>query len=174
MKLYCLFVSCAVLSLVGCTSSMRFSSTLASGQIGCYTVTQKPQRISSLPTPRSDNEKLTSGDNDKLSLPTALSADSIPSSFRGLASYYGNEFNGRMTSSGEIFDQSRFTAAHRSLPFGTFLLVTNPKNNATVVVRVNDRGPFKMERVLDLSQAAAEELDMLRDGVLEVSVRVIE
>jgi len=143
---------------------MRFSSTLASGQIGNYSPHQKTSRsLTYSPRPRSDNEK-----------PNESSQDSVLTSFQGLASYYGNEFNGRMTSSGEIFDQSRYTAAHRSLPFGTFLLVTNLKNNATVVVRINDRGPFKMERVLDLSYAAAEELDMLRDGVLEVSVRVIE
>ena len=164
MKSSYVIVAVVVLFISGCSSSMRFSSTLAGGQIGTYSTYQKTsQSLTYSPRPRSDNEK-----------PTDTQQDTVQTSFRGLASYYGNEFNGRMTSSGEIFDQSRYTAAHRSLPFGTFLLVTNLKNNATVVVRINDRGPFKMERVLDLSYAAAEELDMLRDGVLEVSVRVIE
>ncbi len=164
MKKYSPIYAALLLLVTGCTSSMRFSSSLASGQIGSYPSIQKASHsIRFTPSKLSDNEKSTVSPND-----------TIPSTFSGLASYYGNEFNGRLTSSGEIFDQSRFTAAHRSLPFGTFLLVTNLKNNASVVVRINDRGPFKMERVLDLSLAAAEELDMLRAGVQEVSVRVIE
>lgn len=164
MKYISLILTVTVVFISGCSSSMRFSSSLAGGQIGSYSSLQKTSRSLTFHSRlRSDNEN-----------PNQSQQDSLLTSFQGLASYYGNEFNGRMTSSGEIFDQSRYTAAHRSLPFGTFLLVTNLKNNATVVVRINDRGPFKMERVLDLSYAAAEELDMLRDGVLEVSVKVIE
>ncbi len=162
MKSQVVILALSALFVVGCSSSTRFSSSLASGQLGQYTRGLNHTRTNAYISRMTDNDKNT---------PTT---DSIPSSFRGLASYYGNEFNGRMTSSGELYDQNRFTAAHRTLPFGTFLLVTNLKNNTSVVVRINDRGPFKMERVLDLSQAAAEELDMLRDGVLEVAVHVIE
>ncbi|MBK9246733.1 MAG: septal ring lytic transglycosylase RlpA family protein [Ignavibacteria bacterium] len=149
---------------IGCTSSLRFSSNLSSSQFSTSSSLHNNfQNIQFLRNNRTDNE-----------IPSTILPDSIPTSFQGLASYYGNQFHGRMTSNGEIFDQTRFTAAHRSLPFGTFLLVTNLKNNASVVVRINDRGPFKMERVLDLSHAAAEELDMLREGVQEVTVKVIE
>jgi rare lipoprotein A (peptidoglycan hydrolase) len=94
---------------------------------------------------------------------------------RGEASYYGRAFAGRKTASGETFEPARFTAAHRSLPFGTVLRVTRVGTRSVVYVRVNDRGPFgKKRRILDLSEAAAGELDMLRDGVCEVRIEVLE
>jgi len=97
------------------------------------------------------------------------------STLRGEASYYGRAFAGRKTASGETFEPERFTAAHRTLPFGTVLRVTRVGTKSVVYVRVNDRGPFgKKRRILDLSQAAAGELDMLRDGVCEVRVEVLE
>jgi rare lipoprotein A len=92
---------------------------------------------------------------------------------RGQASYYDNSA-GRETASGEIFDETKLTAAHRSLPFGTVLLVTNDRNGLTVQVRVNDRGPFTGGRVLDLSLAAAKQLKMLDAGVVPVTIRVIK
>lgn len=97
------------------------------------------------------------------------------STLRGEASYYGRAFAGRKTASGETFEPERFTAAHRTLPFGTVLRVTRVGTKAVVYVRVNDRGPFgKKRRILDLSEAAAGELDMLRDGVCDVRVEVLE
>jgi rare lipoprotein A len=93
---------------------------------------------------------------------------------RGLASWYGEPFHGRPTASGEIYDMNRFTAAHRVLPLGTTLVVTNLANGRSVQVRVNDRGPFVRGRVLDLSRAAAEALDMLQSGVARVEFRLIE
>jgi len=97
------------------------------------------------------------------------------STLRGEASYYGRAFAGRKTASGETFEPARFTAAHRSLPFGTVLRVTRVGTQSVVYVRVNDRGPFgKKRRILDLSEAAAGELDMLRDGVCEVRIEVLE
>lgn len=94
--------------------------------------------------------------------------------FRGQASFYADKFNGRPTSSGEIFDNGALTAAHRTLAFGTILEVRNVKNGRTVRVRVNDRGPFVDGRVIDLSRAAAEALGMIRDGVADVVVTVVE
>ena len=88
----------------------------------------------------------------------------------GIASWYGWEFNGRPTASGEIFNDSQLTAAHPILPFGTVLKVTNQHNNKTVMVRVNDRGPFVAARILDLSRAAAEQLDMINTGTAPVKV----
>jgi rare lipoprotein A len=87
----------------------------------------------------------------------------------GLASYYGDEYNGQNTASGEKYDATKFTAAHPTLPFGTILTVTNTQNNKQVVVRVNDRGPFK-DRIIDVSKAAAEQLDMLILGTVPVVV----
>jgi rare lipoprotein A len=88
----------------------------------------------------------------------------------GIASWYGAEFDGRPTASGEIFNSALFTAAHPTLPFGTVLTVTNTHNSRKVTVRVNDRGPFVSARILDVSRAAAEQLDMLVTGTAPVIV----
>lgn len=92
----------------------------------------------------------------------------------GVASWYGVEFGGRPTASGEIFTPSQLTAAHPTLPFGTMLKVTNKSNNRSVVVRVNDRGPFVSARIIDLSQGAAEQLDMITTGTAPVTVESLE
>jgi rare lipoprotein A len=92
----------------------------------------------------------------------------------GIASYYADKFHGNKTANGEIFDQKDFTAAHKTLPFGTKVLVTNLENNKSVIVRINDRGPFVRGRVIDLSRTAAEELDMIKSGVVEVEIRILK
>mgnify|MGYP006273971121 CR=1 FL=1 len=91
----------------------------------------------------------------------------------GLASWYGEKFHGRLTANGERFDANELTAAHKTLPFGTVLKVTNLDNGRTVTVRVNDRGPFVDNRILDLSRAAAERIGMTGTGVARVRLRVI-
>lgn len=90
------------------------------------------------------------------------------------ASYYGEAFNGRPTSSGEIFNMNAYTAAHKTLPFGTFLEVTNLENGKKVVVRVNDRGPFVPNREIDLSKAAAKSLGMISRGITRVSIKKVD
>lgn len=92
----------------------------------------------------------------------------------GKASYYGNKFHGRRTSSGERYHRDSLTCAHRTLPFGTKLKVRNKKNGHEVIVRVTDRGPFGPGRIVDLSLAAAKELDMLQAGVVAVEVTTID
>ena len=89
----------------------------------------------------------------------------------GTASYYGARHHGKRTASGEPFDQHGLTAAHRQLPFGTRVLVTNLSNNKSVVVRINDRGPHTRGRLIDLSRQAAEQLGMLRSGTAKVRVQ---
>ena len=91
----------------------------------------------------------------------------------GLASYYGRPHQGRRTASGETFDMHAMTAAHRSLPFGTRVLVTNLANGHRALVRINDRGPFKKERIIDLSQAAARKLGMAGAGIARVRLEVV-
>jgi rare lipoprotein A len=86
----------------------------------------------------------------------------------GLASYYGPGLNGRKTASGERFDANALTAAHRTVAFGSCLRVVNMENGKSVQVRVNDRGPFKEERIIDVSLAAARKLDMLAKGLVRV------
>lgn len=95
-------------------------------------------------------------------------------SFSGRASWYGPKFHGRRTSNGERFDQEGMTAAHRTLPFGTKLLVTNRGTGRSCVVKVNDRGPYKDNRVLDLSKGAARELNMVSSGVAMVDIHVLQ
>lgn len=90
------------------------------------------------------------------------------------ASWYGPGFNGKKTANGEVYDQMSFTAAHKSLKFGTLLRVTNLKNNKSVVVRINDRGPYIHGRDLDLSKAAALELGFIRKGVSKIKVEEIK
>jgi rare lipoprotein A len=92
---------------------------------------------------------------------------------RGSASYYAAKFDGRRTASGERFDNDDMTAAHRTLPFGSLVRVTNPANGRSVVVRVNDRGPFTRGRLIDVSRAAAEELGMVARGHADVELALI-
>ncbi|WP_445436147.1 septal ring lytic transglycosylase RlpA family protein [Candidatus Borreliella tachyglossi] len=92
----------------------------------------------------------------------------------GLASWYGEAFHGKATANGEKFDMTALTAAHKELPFNTVVRVTNLLNNRTVVVRINDRGPFRKDRVIDLSKSAAEKLDFLGIGVAPVKIEILE
>jgi rare lipoprotein A len=92
---------------------------------------------------------------------------------KGEASYYAHAFHGRRTASGERFNMHDLTAAHRKLPMGTRVRVTNLKNKRQVVVRINDRGPFHRRRIIDVSYEAARKLDMIRDGVAPVKVEVL-
>lgn len=92
---------------------------------------------------------------------------------RGIASWYGKKFHGRLTSNRETYDMYAYTAAHKSLPLPTYVEVINLSNGRSVVVRVNDRGPFKDNRIIDLSYAAAKKLDMIRDGTAFVEVKAL-
>jgi len=92
----------------------------------------------------------------------------------GKASFYAKKFEGRRTASGQKFSNKKLTAAHKTLPFGTQVRVTNLKNNKSVVVTVNDRLPKKSKRIIDLSQAAAKELDYIRAGTATVRVEVVK
>ncbi|ANY19853.1 RlpA-like protein precursor [Tsuneonella dongtanensis] len=92
----------------------------------------------------------------------------------GVASYYADKFNGRRTASGEAFSNSALTAAHRSLPFGSKVRVTNPANGKSVVVRINDRGPFHGGRVIDLSKSAASQLGIVQRGHGRVELALVD
>ncbi|AQS39470.1 rare lipoprotein A [Shewanella psychrophila] len=91
----------------------------------------------------------------------------------GLASWYGSKFHGHLTSNGETYDMYSMSAAHKSLPLPSYVRVINTKNNKQVIVRVNDRGPFHENRIIDLSYAAAHRLDMLKTGTASVKIEVI-
>ena len=97
-----------------------------------------------------------------------------PATARGNASFYSKHLSGRKTASGESYDPKALTAAHRTLPIGTQVKVLNPKNDRSVVVTVNDRGPVHKNRMIDLSGAAADELGMRKSGVAKVTTEVVK
>ncbi len=92
----------------------------------------------------------------------------------GIASWYGGRHHGGPTASGERFNKHELTAAHRTLKMGTRVKVTRKKNGRTVIVRINDRGPYSKGRIIDLSEAAARKLDMIEDGIAQVKVEVLK
>jgi len=110
-------------------------------------------------------------------LPPALAFASAPQDISlgtGTASYYAARFHGRRTASGETFDNRALTAAHRTLPFGSLVRVTNSASGASVVVRINDRGPFTRSRMIDVSRAAAEQLGLIAPGHAMVELALVE
>jgi len=109
-----------------------------------------------------------------LSLSVTLWSPVTTVAAEGMASYYGKGFHGRRTASGQRFNQHALTAAHRSLRFGTRVRVTNLRNRKTVVVTINDRGPYAKGRIVDLSRAAAQHLGMIKSGVARVRLKVVD
>lgn len=89
----------------------------------------------------------------------------------GKASYYGDDFNGKKTANGQTFNKNALTAAHKTLPFGTVVKVTNISNGKTVTVVINDRGPYVKGRIIDLSEKAAASIDMINQGVAQVKLK---
>ncbi len=93
---------------------------------------------------------------------------------KGMASYYHNNLHGRSTASGELYDKNKLSGAHRSLPFGSKVKVTNLTNQKSVVVTINDRGPYVKKRIIDISYAAAKKIDMIKAGVIEVQLEILK
>ena len=89
----------------------------------------------------------------------------------GIASYYHDSLEGNLTANGEVFSQDSMTAAHRTLPFGTKVLVYRPETDKSIWVRINDRGPFNYKRIIDLSKRAADSLNMVNDGIGDVIIK---
>ncbi|MCX8054897.1 MAG: septal ring lytic transglycosylase RlpA family protein [Ignavibacteria bacterium] len=146
MKILLLYIFVSIL-LVSCASTVRFTDNISNSSL-----------------------------NTKPNASSGTQPNDLPAgyTFRGKASYYSDKFHGRSTASGDIFDQNKLTAAHRSLPFGTKLKVINLKNSRSVVVIINDRGPFVEGRIIDLSYEAARQLDMLQDGIADVECTILD
>lgn len=145
----CILCCAAIFLFVGCTSTQRFAERSERGSGEQKPTTQTGQTVQQ-------------------------NAGRILLTLEGVSSYYAHDFHGKQTSNGEIFDMNALTAAHRTFPFGTKVRVTNLENNKTVIVRVNDRGPFKEGRILDLSMGAAKEIDLIRTGTARVRLEVLE
>ena len=117
-------------------------------------------------------KKKTTSEKDKSVVETSSAVSTMATT--GVASYYHNKFNGRKTASGEVFSNNKLTAAHRTYPFGTYLKVTNVANGKSVLVKVNDRGPFTKGKELDLSRKAFMDItDNPNKGNLQVNIEVV-
>lgn len=135
---------------------------------GCSTVPRTRQPVPSKPPPSGERTYRVMGQTYR------VMGSSRGFVEKGKASWYGNKFHGRKTASGEIYDMEKFTAAHRTLPLGTFVKVKRTDGKGeSAVVKVNDRGPFVDNRVIDLSRAAARQLDMLDEGVAPVVITAL-
>ncbi len=158
---------CALLVVAGCGSQPARESTRQ--------IARQPANLPADPIPR--KEPRSRYGNGPIYEVHGTRYQVLPTSYgyleQGVASWYGRKFHGRPTSSQEPYDMYAMTAAHKSLPLPTFVEVRNLKNNRTVVVRVNDRGPFVKNRLIDLSYAAAQKLDIVRDGTGLVEIRAI-
>jgi peptidoglycan lytic transglycosylase len=109
----------------------------------------------------------------RATLPPSSAPDQIPATETGIASWYGHPYHGRAAANGEIYDMEKMTAAHRTLPFGTLVRVTNLGNGKSVDLRIIDRGPFIDGRIIDISHAAAQAIDMIGPGVAQVRMDVV-
>lgn len=140
--------------LVSCTASPRFTSS-------------HPGAKKHHPAKKTTRTK-----ND---VPPSLSTTArVGQSYVGIASYYGPNFHGQLTANGEVFDMYGITAAHQTLPFNTVVRVTNIKNDKSLLVRINDRGPFVKGRMLDLSFGAAKKLGIVASGTAKVKMEIVE
>lgn len=124
--------------------------------------------------PTYDASRIRDPDGDLITNRTADGPDGKTHQLSGGASWYGEPFHGRTTASGETYDMYRFTAAHKTLPFHTVVRVTEPESRKSVVVRITDRGPYHGDRVIDLSYAAAKDLNLLGDGVQHVELEIVQ
>lgn len=126
-------------------------------------------RTGTLPPDRSDIPETETGPSAEMELERFEVGARIQ---EGIASWYGPDFQGKLTANGEIYDMDDLTAAHRTLPFNTVVRVTNLSNGRSVIVRINDRGPYVGDRVIDLSRRAAREIDMLDAGIGRVAIHL--
>ncbi len=142
------------LLVIGCAATPRFGERSQGGR-GT--------------TQRTDNETPA-----REAEPVRTATGKVLLTLQGVVSYYANDFHGKETSNGETFDMNDLTAAHRTVPFGTKVRVTNLDNNKSVIVRVNDRGPFVEGRIMDLSLAAAKQIDLMKSGTTEARLEVLQ
>ncbi len=150
-----LLAACCFYLISGCSPSARFTGkSSSSGSSGGKRVSEEKTN---------DGSKIVRVNPGKVLL-----------TLEGIASYYADDFHGKLTSNGETFDMYGLTAAHRTFPTGSMVRVTNLDNGKNVVVRVNDRGPFVEGRIIDLSYGAAKAIDMLQKGTARVKLEVLE
>ena len=130
--------------------------------------------VSCTPSPRYNPGSPILSKNTKVKSVKKNNYDKSKKILKGITSYYGPKFHGKLTANGEIFDMYGLTAAHKTLPLNTIIRVTNLKNDKSLILRINDRGPYVGNRILDCSYGAAKKLDFVKEGTVEVRIEVIE
>ena len=130
--------------------------------------------VSCSPSPRYHSGKTPTKTQMKNETPKLSKTNKAKKVFTGLSSYYGKDFHGKLTANGEIFDMYGLTAAHKTIPLNTIVRITNLDNDKSLILRINDRGPYVGDRILDCSYGAAKKLGFVNDGVTEVKIEVIE
>ena len=126
------------------------------------------------PSPRYNPGPLITAKNTQVKSIKNNNYDKSKKILKGISSYYGPKFHGKLTANGEIFDMYGLTAAHKTLPLNTIIRVINLKNDKSLILRINDRGPYVGNRILDCSYGAAKKLDFVKEGTVEVRIEVIE
>lgn len=150
--------------IVSCTSVPRYIS-LSSSSRSHSSRSSRNYRKKSLSSKNKKPKLIPVTKNPKLS---------YRRSWHGTASYYGKKFHGKKTANGETYNMYALTAAHKTLPLGTMVKVTNIANKKSIIVRINDRGPYIQGRIIDLSYAAAKKLDYVGNGTAEVKIKVLK
>ena len=125
-------------------------------------------------SPRYNSGNVKKNTNFKVKKNKQSSYNKYKKIYKGVSSWYGPNFHGKLTANGEVYDQYGITAAHKELPLNTIVRVTNLDNNKSIILRINDRGPYAKNRVLDCSYGAAKKLDFLNKGTASVKIEIIE
>lgn len=159
-------------ALAGLAPIAASTASAADAPISVRVEASSSAMIELVPVQPTDDVSATSNASAMIEEPSSAPLETVMG--RGSASYYAAKFNGRRTASGERFDNANMTAAHRTLPFGTRVRVTNVTTGKSVIVRINDRGPFTAGRLIDVSRAAADELGFVARGHGTVELAVIE
>ncbi len=161
---------CAISLAAGCVSRPRYRTDPPPSQPA-----KKPANEKNEQNEKNEKNEKNEQNEKKVRKYSSSPGGSTQGAYQvGLSSYYAHKFHGRPTASGEIFDMHGLTAAHRELPLGTVIRVTHLNNGRSVVVKVNDRGPFIEGRILDLSLGAAIEIDMVEEGVARVKIEILK
>ena len=147
---------------ISCTSSPRYSAK---------NTTLKTRKFSKKPSRKNSKNKNKTIFIDPSTVDTNVKHKKV---MKGLSSFYSEDFHGKLTANGEIFDMYGLTAAHKTLPLNTVCRVTNLSNNKSLILRINDRGPYVVGRILDCSYGAAKKLGFVNEGTTEVKIEVIE
>ena len=156
-----------VFFLISCTPSPRYTPNQNQNNSSKSNQSSKKKLVKSQQGSTRYNNKSTSFNSNK-------TYDRSKKILRGISSYYGPKFHGKLTANGEVFDMYGLTAAHKTLPLNTIVRVTNLENEKNLILRINDRGPYVGDRILDCSYGAAKKLDFVNKGITKVKIEVIE